>query len=81
MRVELFSRKQLLDGYVDTNFASEDLINNWFASVYYHGMDTLHEDLLCDYRYLYFNSSETMEGKSGFFKTSKKELSLWDIVE
>ena len=85
----LFTKKQLIEGYLD--FKSEDLSENlqwelqrvYLASVCYHGLNSIHEDMICDSTYLYFDKGDSMVMINTEILSeveSKKKLSLWDLV-
>ncbi len=79
MKADLFTKQQLLNGYL--NLANNRLTKVWFASVYFHELDLIHEDLIYDYLYLYYDAEGNLKG--GYNQgvpSGKKELSLWDVV-
>ncbi|CAH9013280.1 conserved hypothetical protein [Vibrio phage 501E54-1] len=81
MRVDLFSKQQLLEGYINFSTASAQLTRTWFASVTYHGLVLPHEDLICDYLAIYFDDCEDSVGISYTnLPLDRRELSLWSVV-
>lgn len=78
MKVDIFSKQQLLNGYI--KFSDDRLSQVWLVSVYYHGMDLLHEDLLCDSEYLHYSEGGFIQDDC-YTPEGKKELSLWDLQQ
>lgn len=82
MKVNLFTKEQLLNGYLRTSNPAK-LVNTWLASVIYHGLDILHEDMLFEEGYTFFSPNGMMCQTDGLstIEDMYRELSLWDLVD
>ena len=77
MRIDIFTKQQMLEGYLNT--ANNELTRLWLTSVEYHQMDMIYDDMMCDYEYLYYDKDENLVGTC-LAPNDRKELSLWDVV-
>ncbi|AUR84741.1 hypothetical protein NVP1063O_074 [Vibrio phage 1.063.O._10N.261.45.C7] len=76
MKVDIFSKQQLLDGYI--KFSDDRISQVWLASVHYHKMDLVYEDCLYSCEYFHYDSDGRIQ-EAWELPKGKKELSLWDL--
>ena len=82
MRVDLFSKEQLLNGYIKKGVGGHILKKIFFASTAYHQLHVVHEDLLCDIQCYYFCERGYMVeygSVEGALELERNELSLLDL--
>lgn len=82
MKVNLFTKEQLRNGYLKTS-SPVKLGNTWLASVVYHGLNTLPEDMMFKDNYTFFDHNGMMcqTDDLSTIEVMYQELSLWDLVD
>ena len=79
VNVSLFTKEELLKGYMNGYTASTQLKCTYFASIAYCGLNTTYEDLLCDLECFYFDDNENMvdyNDLEGALEAERHELTL-----